>query len=57
MVFGIILIGLGVPVLFLWIKEGGGKAGEAFTLFAYVIGWPALILGIVMVFIGIRRNR
>ena len=57
MIFGIILIIIGGFFVLFKIIDGGGKAEEAFTLFAWVIGAPALLIGCLMFINGFRKGR
>jgi hypothetical protein len=57
MIFGLILIAIGGFFVLFRIIDGGGKAGEAFTIFAWVIGAPGLLIGSLLFISGFRRGR
>jgi hypothetical protein len=57
MIFGAILIAIGGFFVLFKIIDGGGKAEEAFTLFAWIIGAPALLIGSLMFIAGFRKGR
>jgi hypothetical protein len=57
MIFGVILIAIGGFFILFNIIDGGGKAEEAFTLFAWIIGAPALLIGALMFLAGLRKGR
>jgi hypothetical protein len=57
MIFGAVLFMIGGFFVLFRIIDGGGKAGEAFTIFAWVIGAPGLLIGSLMFISGFRRGR
>jgi uncharacterized membrane protein YedE/YeeE len=57
MIFGAILTAVGCFFILFKIIDGGGKAEEAFTLFAWVIGAPGLLIGSLMFIAGFRKGR
>lgn len=56
-ILGVILIAVGGFFILFKFINGGGKAEEAFTLLAWVIGAPALLIGSLILIAGFRKGR